>query len=174
MLFSISFRLFCYGNKWKPSSTPFSLSLQQKYVHIERSGCIKGDTRPFFEKTDEVVEYHAPDWVPKLPEDDLEFGRTICSVNLQWWLETPIHTTICGTVRKPEMHCSWWFSYTRIKNAGAIPKLLLHFSIRAATQWQKKNDPRSFFFVSSSGFARVRGFCRRGQWSFRWTGHEPA
>ena len=58
-------------------------------MHIERSGCIKGDTRPFFEKTDEVVEYHAPDWVPKLPEDDLEFGRTIRSVNLQWWLEAP-------------------------------------------------------------------------------------
>ena len=56
---------------------------------LTMSGCIKGDTRKFFEPTEEVVEYHAPDWVPKLPEDDLEFGRTIRDVKLAWWLEAP-------------------------------------------------------------------------------------
>ncbi len=56
---------------------------------LTMSGCIKGDKRPFFEKTDSVVEFHAPKWVPKLPEDDLEFGRTIRSIAMQWWLEAP-------------------------------------------------------------------------------------
>ena len=56
---------------------------------LTMSGCIKGDTKEFFEKTDHPVEYHAPEWVPKLPEDDAQFGRVIKGVRLQWWLEAP-------------------------------------------------------------------------------------
>lgn len=56
---------------------------------LTMSGCIKGDTKKFFEKMDHPVEYHAPAWVPKLPEDDAEFGRVINGARLQWWLEAP-------------------------------------------------------------------------------------
>lgn len=56
---------------------------------LTMSGCIKGDTRKFFETADHPVEYHAPDWVPKLPETDEEFGRVINGAQLHWWLEAP-------------------------------------------------------------------------------------
>ncbi len=55
------------------------------------SGCIKSGNRPFFFDTDEPVEYHAPEWVPKLPEDDKEMGRVIFGngSSFSWWIETP-------------------------------------------------------------------------------------
>lgn len=55
------------------------------------SGCIKSGNRPFFFKTEEPVEYHAPEWVPPLPKTDEEFGRSITGngAQLMWWLETP-------------------------------------------------------------------------------------
>ena len=58
---------------------------------LTMSGCIKSGNRPFFEKTDAPVAYHAPDWVPKLPESDEEFGRHIRGNGalLLWWLEAP-------------------------------------------------------------------------------------
>ena len=56
---------------------------------LTMSGCIKGDTKQFFEKMDHRVEYHAPAWVPKLPEDDAEFGRVITGAKMHWWLEAP-------------------------------------------------------------------------------------
>ena len=56
---------------------------------LTMSGCIKGDTKQFFEKAEHPVEYHAPAWVPKLPEDDAEFGRVINGARLMWWLEAP-------------------------------------------------------------------------------------
>ena len=55
------------------------------------SGCIKSGNRPFFFKTEEPVEYHAPNWVPELPKTDEEFGRAIHGngASLNWWLEIP-------------------------------------------------------------------------------------
>ena len=58
---------------------------------LTMSGCLKSGNRPFFFKTEEKVEYHAPAWVPELPRDDLEFGRVIKGDGalLNWWLEAP-------------------------------------------------------------------------------------
>lgn len=56
---------------------------------ITMSGCIKSGGLPFFEDKGEPVEYHAPDWVPKLPEDDKEFGRIIKGPWMHWWMEAP-------------------------------------------------------------------------------------
>ena len=55
------------------------------------SGCIKSGNRPYFFKTEEPVEYHAPEWVPPLPKTDEEFGRAITGngAQLMWWLEAP-------------------------------------------------------------------------------------
>ena len=53
------------------------------------SGCIKSGNLPFFFDAEEDVEYHAPDWVPKLPEDDKKFGRVIDVPRMYWWLEAP-------------------------------------------------------------------------------------
>ena len=58
---------------------------------LTMSGCIKSGNRPYFFKTDEPVEYHAPEWVPELPKTDEEFGRAIngSGASLMWWLEAP-------------------------------------------------------------------------------------
>ena len=58
---------------------------------LTMSGCLKSGNRPYFEKADVPIAYHAPDWVTKLPEDDLEFGRVIPGDGsyLMWWLEAP-------------------------------------------------------------------------------------
>ena len=63
----------------------------EKADTITMSGCIKSGNRPFFFETDSEVSYHAPVWVPKLPEDDREFGRVINGngASLMWWLEAP-------------------------------------------------------------------------------------
>ena len=55
------------------------------------SGCIKSGNRPYFFKTEEPVEYHAPEWVPALAKTDEEFGRAITGngAQLMWWLEAP-------------------------------------------------------------------------------------
>ena len=53
------------------------------------SGCIRSGNLPFFFDCDEDIEYHAPEWVPKLPEDDVEFGRVIQVPRMYWWLEAP-------------------------------------------------------------------------------------
>lgn len=58
---------------------------------LTMSGCIKSGNRPYFFKTEEPVEYHAPEWVPALPKTDEEFGRAIkgSGASLMWWLEAP-------------------------------------------------------------------------------------
>ena len=58
---------------------------------LTMSGCIKSGNRPFFFKTEEPVPYHAPEWVPKLPKSDEEFGRAIKGdgAMLIWWMEAP-------------------------------------------------------------------------------------
>ena len=53
------------------------------------SGCIRGGNQQFFFDSEEDVEFHAPSWVPKLPEDEKEFGRVIQGPRLYWWLEAP-------------------------------------------------------------------------------------
>ena len=58
---------------------------------VTMSGCIKSGNIPVFYDAGEPVEYHAPNWVPKLPETDEEFGRVIAGsgANLKWWMEAP-------------------------------------------------------------------------------------
>ncbi len=56
---------------------------------ITMSGCIKSGGLPFFFDAGAPVEYHAPDWVPKLPESDEEFGRVIKGPWIHWWMEAP-------------------------------------------------------------------------------------
>lgn len=53
------------------------------------SGCVRSSYLKFFTEAQTEVEYHAPEWVPKLPEDDKEFGRVITSPHMYWWLEAP-------------------------------------------------------------------------------------
>ena len=48
---------------------------------LTMSGCIRREYAQFFFPTEEPVEYHAPEWVPKLPEDDEEFGRVIKGIS---------------------------------------------------------------------------------------------
>lgn len=56
---------------------------------ITMSGCIRGGGLPFFFKEEHEVPFHAPEWVPKLPEDEENFGRVISGASLYWWLEAP-------------------------------------------------------------------------------------
>lgn len=56
---------------------------------LTMSGCIHGDKLKFFTETEEDVAFTAPDWVPKLPITDAEFGRVITGngARMSWWLE---------------------------------------------------------------------------------------
>ena len=58
---------------------------------LTMSGCLKSGGLPssFFYDTGKPVEYHAPDWVPKLAEDEENFGRVIKGPRVYWWLEVP-------------------------------------------------------------------------------------
>ena len=56
---------------------------------LSMSGCIKAGDRPFFSYAEEEVEFHAPEWVPKLPEDDDEFGRVIKDPTKMYWHQFP-------------------------------------------------------------------------------------
>ncbi|MBR5738375.1 MAG: FAD-dependent oxidoreductase, partial [Lachnospiraceae bacterium] len=57
---------------------------------LTMSGCIRSGGRPFFFEEKEEISYHAPEWVPKLPESDEEFGRVINDkARMYWWLEAP-------------------------------------------------------------------------------------
>ena len=53
------------------------------------SGCVRNRCLSSFFDADEDVEYCAPEWVPRLPEDEKEFGRVIFEPRLYWWLEAP-------------------------------------------------------------------------------------
>ncbi|MBE6596854.1 MAG: FAD-dependent oxidoreductase [Ruminococcaceae bacterium] len=54
------------------------------------SGCIRDVNRQILMKTASPVSFKAPDWVPKLPEKDEDFGRSISAVTRQaWWIEAP-------------------------------------------------------------------------------------
>lgn len=53
------------------------------------SGCVRCRPLQYFFESKEDVEYHAPQWVPKLPEDEAEFGRVIEEPRMYWWLEAP-------------------------------------------------------------------------------------
>lgn len=56
---------------------------------LTMSGCIRSRHLPDFIDAEEDVGYHAPEWVPKLPEDEKEFGRVIHEPRMYWWLEAP-------------------------------------------------------------------------------------
>lgn len=104
---------------------------------LTMSGCIKGDTRKFFETMDHPVEYHAPDWVPKLPESDEEFGRVINGANLMWWLELP-----------NTYDDMWDAEETR----DALLLVVLGFYDHLKNHWSKKETVRNDRLIFASVF----------------------
>ncbi len=93
----------CTGDAWLGyyAGAKYRFGREASYQHDEylapeiadtqtMSGCIRGDKKVFFTKTEEPFPYVAPDWVPKLPDNDKEFGRNITAVSrMAWWLEAP-------------------------------------------------------------------------------------
>ena len=94
----------CTGDGWLGyyAGAKYRMGREAQYQHNETlapeaadtqtmSGCIRSDHIPFLVRREEPWEYHAPDWVPKLPEDPAEFGRTIDlpGTRLAWWIEAP-------------------------------------------------------------------------------------
>ena len=92
----------CTGDAWMGyyAGAKYRFGREAAYQHGEdlapaladtqtMSGCIKSGNRPFFRDTGAPVEYHAPDWVPKLPDNDEEFGRKINGATMHWWMEIP-------------------------------------------------------------------------------------
>ena len=94
----------CTGDGWLGyyAGAKYRFGREAQYQHNETlaperadtqtmSGCIRSDHIPFLVRREEPWEYHAPDWVPKLPEDPAEFGRTIDlpGTRLAWWMEAP-------------------------------------------------------------------------------------
>lgn len=92
----------CTGDAWLGyyAGAKYRCGREAKYEHgesiapeiadtITMSGCIKSGNRTEFFDTGKPVEYHAPDWVPRLPESELEFGRVIKGIRMHWWLEIP-------------------------------------------------------------------------------------
>ncbi len=53
------------------------------------SGCVRNRSLPAFFEAEEEVEYFAPDWVPKLPDNEEDLGRVIFTPRMYWWLEAP-------------------------------------------------------------------------------------
>jgi len=92
----------CTGDGWLGyyAGAKYRFGREAAYQHNEdiapdaadtmtMSGCIRSGNLPFFFDTEKDIEYHAPEWVPKLPEDDDEFGRVIQTPRMYWWLEAP-------------------------------------------------------------------------------------
>ncbi|NLB55598.1 MAG: FAD-dependent oxidoreductase, partial [Lentisphaerae bacterium] len=91
----------CTGDAWLGyhAGAKYRFGREAEYQHGESfapeiadtltmSGCIKSGNLPFFFDAGKEVEYHAPEWVPKLPESDEEFGRDIKGPRVHWWMET--------------------------------------------------------------------------------------
>lgn len=92
----------CTGDAWVGyhAGAKYRFGREAAYQHNEdmgpeiadtqtMSGCIRGGVEPFIYNSNEDYEFHAPDWVPKLPETDEEFGRVILNPRMYWWLEAP-------------------------------------------------------------------------------------
>ena len=92
----------CTGDAWigYHAGAKYRFGREAVYQHNEdmapdiadtqtMSGCIRGGSLPFIYEGDEETEFHAPVWVPKLPETDEEFGRVILRPRMFWWLEAP-------------------------------------------------------------------------------------
>ncbi|NLB55337.1 MAG: FAD-dependent oxidoreductase, partial [Lentisphaerae bacterium] len=92
----------CTGDAWLGyfAGAKYRFGREAEYQHGESlapeiadtltmSGSIKSGNIPFFYDTGKEVEYHAPEWVPKLPGNEEELGRVIRSAKLEYWLEAP-------------------------------------------------------------------------------------
>ena len=94
----------CTGDGWLGyyAGAKYRIGREAQYQHSETlapemadtqtmSGCIRADHIPFMVKKKVPSEYHAPDWVPKLPSNAADFGRTIDlpGTRMAWWLEAP-------------------------------------------------------------------------------------
>jgi len=93
----------CTGDAWVGyyAGAKYRFGREAEYQHNEylapkiadtqtMSGCIRGDKKVFFTETDSPAPFTAPDWVPKLPKTDAEFGRLIKDPKrLAWWMEAP-------------------------------------------------------------------------------------
>jgi hypothetical protein len=56
---------------------------------LTMSGCVRSGGRPYFLDTGEDTPFTLPEWCPKLPEDEAEFGRIISGPRVYWWMEAP-------------------------------------------------------------------------------------
>ena len=92
----------CTGDAWIGyyAGAKYRFGREAEYQHNEymapeiadtltMSGCIRGGVKPFIYEVDHETTFHAPSWVPHLPETDEEFGRVIQTPRMFWWLEAP-------------------------------------------------------------------------------------
>lgn len=94
----------CTGDAWLGyyAGAKYRLGREGKYQHGESmapdladtltmSGSLKSGNNPYFYDSGKEIKYKAPDWVPRLAENEEEFSRVIRGngANLPFWLETP-------------------------------------------------------------------------------------
>ncbi len=56
---------------------------------LTMSGCVRSGGRDYFVDTGKETPFTLPEWCPKLPEDEENFGRVITGPRVYWWMEAP-------------------------------------------------------------------------------------
>ena len=92
----------CTGDAWVGyyAGAKFRYGREAKYEHGESiapefadtltmSGCVRSGNRPYFVDAGTETEFTLPEWCPKLPEDEENFGRVIKGPRVHWWMEAP-------------------------------------------------------------------------------------
>ena len=92
----------CTGDAWLGyyAGAKFRYGREAQYEHGESiapefadtltmSGCVRSGNIPYFIDTGAETEYTLPEWCPKLPEDEENFGRVIMGPRVHWWMEAP-------------------------------------------------------------------------------------
>jgi len=100
--FSAKMFIDCTGDAWVGyfAGAKYRYGRESRFEHnesiapevadnITMSGSIKGGNLPFIKETDSEVKFTLPEWCPKLPEDEENFGRVIKEPKMYWWLEAP-------------------------------------------------------------------------------------
>ena len=78
---------FRYGRE---SKCEHDESIAPEYADtITMSGCVRSGNIPYFLDTGAETEFVLPEWCPKLPEDEENFGRVITGPRVHWWMEAP-------------------------------------------------------------------------------------
>jgi len=92
----------CTGDAWLGyyAGAKFRYGREARYEHgesiapefadtITMSGCVRSGNVPYFIDTGAETTYTLPEWCPKLPEDEENFGRVIMGPRVHWWMEAP-------------------------------------------------------------------------------------